>query len=489
MVARILSLLLLLNISGWVNAQSIVASISYKQFMYGDQVLVETYLKIPSSSLKYKAVEGGYQAEVNASYFFEDSQSNTIYCGNKLKIVSPIETDLNVSKDILFRDQCLINSGDFNFYIELQDGVSQGETISSGIPIQINSFTSTEHFSDFLFIHKPEKASKDHMFYKAGYNMTPIIPNGDYFFDDHIQEFTSYFEVYNIPEDGNKYYIDVQILNFQDRTPIEGFNFKKVVKHGELNNIAQRFDISKLESGNYLYSVTLKNKQEEIIVGKEEFFQNYNSSMLKTFDIADYNTENYMITKYSLDSLVVLNQFLFAMGYFKHTNEAVAYRNAIKNTNLQEKLNFFFNHWTEINPSNPEKPFIDFKILFDYANAKFGNQVLAGYKSDKGRILIKYGMPDDVEANDWDTETYPYEIWQYYQHKNQRDIIFVFYDPGTAGSYTLVHSNALSEKTLPEWQRLLSRNKDGSINEENFGTRFQSNRIINQGSHHPLEEQ
>ena len=125
MVARILSLLLLLNISGWANAQSIVASISYKQFMYEDQVLVETYLKIPSSSLKYKAVEGGYQAEVNASYFFEDSQSNTIYCGNKLKIVSPIETDLNVSKDILFMDQCLINSGDFNFYIELQDGISQ----------------------------------------------------------------------------------------------------------------------------------------------------------------------------------------------------------------------------------------------------------------------------------------------------------------------------------------------------------------------------
>ncbi len=488
MVTRILSLLLLLNLSGWAQAQSIQASISYKQFMQGEKVLVETYIKIPSSSVKYKAVEGGFQAEINASYFFEDTESNTVHCGNKLKIVSPIEKVASVSKDILFKDQCLISTGNFNLFIELQDAVKMDEKVTSAIPVQIKSFSNEENFSDFLFIHKLEQANAEHMFFKAGYNMTPIIPNGDYFFDDHIQEFTSYFELYNIAQDGNKYYLDINILNLEDRSPVEGLNYKKVVKPGVNNSIAHTFDISQLESGNFLYSVLLKNKQNEVLGGKEELFQNFNSNRIKKYDMADFTTEKYMIKKYRLDSVVILNQYLYAMGYSKNANEALIYTNAVGNEDLQQKQNIFFAYWNETNASNPEKPFMDFKILFDYANSKFGNQVLAGYKSDRGRILIKYGMPDDVEANEWDTETHPYQIWQYYEFKNQRNIIFVFYDPGSGGSYSLAHSNALSEKTLPEWQKLLSRNKDGSINEDNFGSRFQNNRIINQGSHHPLEE-
>ncbi len=488
MVTRILSLLLLLNLTGWANAQSITASVSYKQFKHGDQVLIETYLKIPSSSLKYKSVEGGYQAEVNASYFFEDIQSNTVFCGNKMKIVSPLEKDLNISKDILFKDQCLINSGDYNFYVEIQDAVVQGEKISSALPVVIKPFKEDDYFSDVMFIHKPVKATEDHMFYKKGYNMTPMIPNGDYFFDDHIQAFTSYFELYNIPTD-NKYYVDVQILYFEDRKPVEGLTFKKVLTSGEPNSIAHRFDISELESGNFLYSILLKNKQNETVAGKDEFFQNFNSSKKREIDLSNYTFESYMIKKYSLDSVPVLNQYLYAMGYSKESKEMLTYKNAVLNEKIEEKQNLFFYHWNEINAKNPEKPFMDFKILVDYANAKFGNQTLAGFKSERGRVLITYGMPDDLEANSWDTETHPYEIWQFYEFKNQRNIIFVFYDPGAAGTYNLVHSNALGEKTLPEWQRLLSRNRDGSINESNFGTRFQNNRIINQGSHHPLEEQ
>ncbi len=487
MLKRIFILLLFLNFTNWAQAQSINASVSYKQFKYGEQVLVETYIKIPSSSIQYKAVDGGYQAEINASYYFEDSQSNTIFCGNKLKIVSPLEAGMDVSKDILFRDQCLINAGQYNLYIELQDAVSQGDKISSAIPVSINKFTQEDYFSDIIFVHQPKKATKEHMFYKAGYNMTPFIPNGDYFFDDHVKEFTSYFEIYNIPSEG-KHYIDIQLLNLEDRSPVEGYNFKKVLKSGEDNSIAQRFEIDELESGNYLYSVVIKDKEHNTLAGKEEFFQNFNSSNQPSFDIADYNIEKYLTVKYNLDSVDIINQYLYAMGYSKESKEALQYTNGVLNDNLQEKKNLFFSHWTELNAKNPEKPFMDFKLLFDYANSKFGNQVLAGYKADRGRVMIQYGMPDDVEENSWDTETHPYEIWQFYQYKSQRNIIFVFYDPGAAGSYSLVHSNARDEKTLPEWQRLLSRNRDGSINEENFGTRFQNNRIINQGSHHPLEE-
>lgn len=489
MLSRILSFILFLGLSTSALAQSITASMAYKQFKYGDQILVETYLRVPGTSLEYKAVKGGFQAEIKATYYFEEMDSDNIHCGNKLIIYSPVLESKSASQDIYFKEKCLIPAGKYKLSVELQDNIKQGKSIKAKQPVMINEFGASDHFSDLIFIRELEKAEKDHMMYKSGYKMIPFIPNGDYFFDGDVNEFSVYLENYNIPTDGKRYYLETNILKLEDRTAISRYNMKKAIKNGSTSNkFAHTFDISELESGNYFFSVALKNSDHEIVAEKEEIFQNFNPNKSQSYELTDISIEAYMVKRYRLDSIPVINGYLYAMSYSKDPSERTQYINAVSNDNLKEKQNFFFNHWNEMNSADIEKPFLAFKTVYDYTNAKFGNQVLAGFKSDRGRVLLKYGNPDDVEAHDWDTETHPYEIWQYYDTGIQKDVIFVFFDPSTSGSYTLLHSNALNEKTLPEWQRIISRRSDGVIDSDNFGTKFQNNSIINQGLHHPLEE-
>lgn len=58
---------------------------------------------------------------------------------------------------------------------------------------------------------------------------------------------------------------------------------------------------------------------------------------------------------------------------------------------------------------------------------------LPGWKTDRGRIFIKFGPPDEVVENNFPDNGYPYIIWIYYRmNKSYR-----FYDVGGFGNYEL----------------------------------------------------
>jgi len=58
---------------------------------------------------------------------------------------------------------------------------------------------------------------------------------------------------------------------------------------------------------------------------------------------------------------------------------------------------------------------------------------LKGWRSDRGRIFIKYGYPDYVNSEVFPVEGYPYIVWNYSKDNKE----FVFVDVGGYGQYTL----------------------------------------------------
>jgi GWxTD domain-containing protein len=86
-----------------------------------------------------------------------------------------------------------------------------------------------------------------------------------------------------------------------------------------------------------------------------------------------------------------------------------------------------------------------------YANANFRQLAREGYRSDRGRVHIMYGMPDDFERHPNETETRPYEIWNY--NNIQGGVYFVFVQKNTAGDYELVHSTHRNELHDENWNR------------------------------------
>jgi GWxTD domain-containing protein len=68
-----------------------------------------------------------------------------------------------------------------------------------------------------------------------------------------------------------------------------------------------------------------------------------------------------------------------------------------------------------------------------YCEEHFGNPD-RGYLSDRARVYMRLGAPDEVESHPFEIDRWPYEIWYYY-NRSQR---FVFVDQQGFGVYILV---------------------------------------------------
>ena len=77
----------------------------------------------------------------------------------------------------------------------------------------------------------------------------------------------------------------------------------------------------------------------------------------------------------------------------------------------------------------------------NYANRNYTAFGQPGWITDRGRILIKFGFPDDVERHPFEMGSQPYEIWRYYALRKT----FVFIDPTGFGDYRL-HMDSMDEE-------------------------------------------
>lgn len=122
------------------------------------------------------------------------------------------------------------------------------------------------------------------------------------------------------------------------------------------------------------------------------------------------------------------------------------------------KREFLQSFWEERDqvPGTPENEFRQAWVQrFEYANENFTTPTQpAGWRSDQGRIWIKYGQPDDIIPHpDEGQGAIPWVEWVYNQMGDVGQARFIFADTsGGFGSYRLLHSNVPGEMQNPNWR-------------------------------------
>lgn len=86
-----------------------------------------------------------------------------------------------------------------------------------------------------------------------------------------------------------------------------------------------------------------------------------------------------------------------------------------------------------------------------YIEQHFQEARRSGMNSDRGRIYLLYGAPDEIEQNNQSPEEKSYQVWHYYHIEG--GVVFVFADIQGYGQYTLIHSTAREEMQDPDWRR------------------------------------
>ncbi len=120
--------------------------------------------------------------------------------------------------------------------------------------------------------------------------------------------------------------------------------------------------------------------------------------------------------------------------------------------NRGEREHFIEQFWDRRNPTpgSSENPFKqEHYRRIAYANAHFSDGKLPGWKTDRGRVYIVYGPPDEIESHPSGgryqrpaaegggvVDTYPFEQWRYRHIANIGDNVIVeFVDDDLSGAY------------------------------------------------------
>ena len=115
------------------------------------------------------------------------------------------------------------------------------------------------------------------------------------------------------------------------------------------------------------------------------------------------------------------------------------------------------------NENEPAKAWAKYFIEVQKVNHAYRTMIRKGYETDRGRVYLQYGPPNNIAAVNSDPNSYPYEIWHYYTLSNQRNKKFVFYEPDlVTNDYELIHSDAIGEVNNPAWQLVLNKRSDST---------------------------
>lgn len=350
-----------------------------------------------------------------------------------------------------------IPQGDYflNFYVRDVNGDTVGLSYIDRIEVD---FPEDRISTSKISLHKSLSLAKGPgLFVKYGFELPPLYSN---FVPESQYTLPFSLEVYNTPRIlGDKKlkakcyveYAESHLAANTDNIITMQLPTKDVVL------ICNEFNVFNLLSGNYFAVVELFDENDHLLHVDKVFFQKSNPSVQLNLD--DYTHVNLKGTFVESDTnrkqLIDQVKSLYPISNYA---EQEFYENRLKTLSTEELQQFFYSFWLKRNPSNPEAAWKQYEKHLKFVEAHFGSKQVRGYLTDRGRVYLQYGPPNDVKEVPSDPVTLPYEIWHYYHLNNHDNIKFVFYDPVLTGNdYELLHSNLPGEVSDPNWKMRLVR--------------------------------
>lgn len=424
----------------------------YSVFQGNDnKALIEIYYSFYMGSLHYNLNNGNYLAEVLIEIKISKKSDNSVITDQKFSSNSTLQdtSGSNLKRNLIGQLNFSIQSGDYLLEIIGSDKESNlsADTIKYSVSIPEN--LQETYMSDVELASEIKKSSQtNNSFYK---NTLTVIPNPANLFGNNLKMIYYYFELYNLKPDIN-YIIEKKLYDFNKNLL---FTSGKTI-NPKNSSIAEygMIEIDTLNSGIYFLEIILENNLNNIISSKEKKVFVFNPDENKSGNTG-IASQNFLTSGYAQMKEEDLDREYDYSRYIRTDAETKNYESLNK---LEEKRKFMFDFWKK-RDSNLMTPQNEYKIEYlkkvSEANKLFKESFKEGYKSDRGRIYVTYGKPDDVESFPFQSDKKSYQIWKYNSVEGGGQCIFIELNPST-GAYWLVHSTFRNELRNDNWENQLS---------------------------------
>ncbi len=454
----------------YANNKRLQAILTYSTFFSPEHgPFFETYLAVDGRTVNYtKNTVGKYQAVIQVTMIIK--QNDVIKDYKKYELNSnEIEDTNNINFSFIDQQRFLLPNGKYMFEILISDKFSDKPPYKTEEEIIIDFPEDKISISGIQLIESYKKTTTPSIITKSGLDLVPYVSD---FYPEKVEKITYYAEIYNTEKKLGKnenFLTSVYIESFETSKKISNLIKNKREQSKIVNVVFGEFSLLQLPSGNFNLVLEVRDKNNQLIAANKIFFQRSNPKI--QFDIKD-------IAALSVEETFAgkINDINEIIDYTKSLNpisselERNFINQRVKTADLKLLQQFFFNFWLQRNSTDPERAWLAYKEKVIMVNSKFGTKVKKGYETDRGRVYLEYGAPNEIvdrsfEAskglNDEGWGSVPYQIWHYYKINNQSNKKFVFYNPNLASNdYELIHSDALGEVNDPNWYQRLSRSNE-----------------------------
>lgn len=472
-LSRLAALLILVGVPFSAHGQNrlpIQLDISHASFAYSpEESMVELYLAVDAASLDYEAENGVFAARVpvdvaivrSATAELEGADEEAVWMDSLLlRFALPDTSNLSPGQHFIHQVRTVVPPGEYELTLSIP-ARSAGDRAEMELrrDVLVPNFAREDEavLSDItLATNINPTTDRDNPFYKNG---LLVRPNANQLFGEGLSELFYYAEVYGtseIGDAGGEYTLFAYISEANRPQPMENLQKRTAREVRSPDVLVGQFDLSALPSGSYFLRLALLNESNESVVEQSQKFFVYNPGVQRPAPVAmemEFETSPYASLTEEELILEIEQASLIA-------NESER-RRLRRIEDLTERRRALMEFWQKRDP-HPETPINEFKEEFhrrvQYANDRYSSNMQEGWQSDRGRVVIKYGLPTSVEPHLYDRGVRPYEIWNYNTIPGEGQAMFIFADLAGFGRFELIHSTVTGERTRPDWQEELRQN-------------------------------
>jgi GWxTD domain-containing protein len=454
------------------------AYFSYATFSIpGQGSFIETYLAVEGNSVVYKVSDdGSFRSTIEITMMFR--QQDTIRDFAKYELKSPAVQDTSsVNFGFIDQQRFLLPDGEYELEILIADLNSKQPGFKSLERIELFYPNNRINISGIQLLEKFEKSTKVSSLTKSGYDLIPMVYA---FYPESMNTLSFYGEIYNTEDLLGKdepYMVNYFIESYENSKRMLEFFSRRKMTASAVGILLQKLDISRLPSGNYQLVVEVRDKKNELFALSKSFFQRSNPNVqFNLGDIASINIANTFVN--GITNSDTLKDYLMSLAPISTQAERSFAQSLVTSGDPGNMQKYLFNFWSGREQSNPSKAWNEYHLEVRKVQAAYKTKTKKGYQSDRGKVYLKYGPPNQITESYSEPGAYPYEIWHYYTLNEQRNKKFVFYSRDmVTNDFVLIHSDAIGELANYRWQLDIYKrvwdpnNIDQSSPEDTWGNR------------------
>jgi len=418
---------------------------------------IEFYYSFSQDDLGVTATEQGFKSIAVLHIEIQDTLTKQTVVNKTWRIDNPVPDTANRStgKSLIGVIGIPLPNGNYKSIVTGSDGTDSTKFKSIVELIKISPYIDENiSISDIQLCSniKQDNVDSTSIFYK---NTLEVIPNPTMLYGIGVPILFYYTELYNLGLAKNSRDFLLNSFVYNSKGTKYNNKSKRITSSSNSRVEVGTINISKFPTDTYTLVLYLVDSVSNVGMTSTKKFFVYNPGVKDTQQVVKMNTD-VLSSQFNILSEEECDQ-LYEKGKYVATSGEIDQYNDLDS--VQSKRQFLYEFWKrrDQEPSTTENEFYtDYMDRVRLSDERYGTINRAGNRTDRGRVYVLFGEPDQIDRYPSDIDKKPYEIWQYNQIEG--GIIFIFGDVTGFSNYELLHSTKRGELRDDNWMSRIQTN-------------------------------